>query len=199
MKPEFSYHSNSYSLFPQPISVHVLFSDFQLNTESSEMEPDMKRVALSCSSCEMPVSNPIFECTCRKALCASCVKQHDDIEIAKRVDLPYSQIESLPLEVLERVFYHLDFGSIIAVNHVSSRFREVAASVFPVIDSVILTEEDEKIKLMNFLRNKHAFKLLFRASRDGDSCQKFHELCDNQGEWLLTINTFLYHAIQESQ
>ena len=66
------------SLFPQPISVHVLISDVQMNTRSKAASA--RRIAA----------------------------------------LPYSQIESLPLEVLQRVFFHLDFGSMIAVNKVSS-------------------------------------------------------------------------------
>ena len=48
-------------------------------------------------------------------------------------------------------------------------------------DSLILTTEKYKEKMLNFVGEKiEATELLYRGTRDGDSAKKFHEKCDNK-------------------
>ena len=48
-------------------------------------------------------------------------------------------------------------------------------------DSLILTTEKYKEKMLNFIGDKiEATELLYRGTRDGDSAKKFHEKCDNK-------------------
>ena len=71
----------------------------------------------------------------------SKVKHEPDVEDAaiRVAALPYSQIESLPIEVLDRIFSYLDFRSIRAVDCVSYTFKKVAEKYEKLaFDSVIL-------------------------------------------------------------
>ncbi len=55
--------------------------------------------------------------------------------------------------------------------------------------SSILTSIDEKNMISNWINpfTKIKYKLLFRASQDGDSMETFHEKCDNKGPTLILI------------
>ena len=55
--------------------------------------------------------------------------------------------------------------------------------------SSILTSIDEKNMISNWINpfTKIKYKLLFRASQDGDSIETFHEKCDNKGPTLVLI------------
>ena len=61
------------------------------------------------------------------------------------------------------------------------------------IDSKIIKNDIEKVKaIKNWidpLNKKLNFELLFRKSRDGSSCQKFHQYCDNKGPTLTLVET----------
>ena len=57
--------------------------------------------------------------------------------------------------------------------------------------SSILTSIDEKNMISNWINpfTKIKYKLLFRASQDGDSMETFHEKCDNKGPTLILIKS----------
>ena len=57
--------------------------------------------------------------------------------------------------------------------------------------SSILTSIDEKNMISNWINpfTKIKYKLLFRASQDGDSMDTFHEKCDNKGPTLVIIKS----------
>ena len=49
-------------------------------------------------------------------------------------------------------------------------------------DSVILTSEQDREKMLNLLNKKIMnVELLYRGTRDGDNAKNFHEKCDNKG------------------
>ena len=58
------------------------------------------------------------------------------------------------------------------------------------LNSLICNEEDNKI-IKNYINPNQLIKaqLLYRLSRDGNSIQKFHELCDNKGATLVLYRT----------
>ena len=58
------------------------------------------------------------------------------------------------------------------------------------LNSLICNEEDN-ILIKEFINSKQMIKaeLLYRLTRDGNSVQKFHELCDNQGATLVLYRT----------
>ena len=57
--------------------------------------------------------------------------------------------------------------------------------------SSILINIDEKNMISNWINpfTKIKYKLLFRASQDGDSMETFHEKCDNKGPTLILIKS----------
>ena len=61
------------------------------------------------------------------------------------------------------------------------------------MDSKIIKNDFEKEKaIKNWIDpfNKNIkFELLFRKSRDGSSCQTFHQYCDNKGPSLTLVET----------
>ena len=58
------------------------------------------------------------------------------------------------------------------------------------LDSLICNEEDN-ILIKNYINSKQIIKaeLLYRLTKDGNSIQKFHELCDNKGATLVLYRT----------
>src|SRR3954451_18484387 len=58
------------------------------------------------------------------------------------------------------------------------------------IDSTIINQEHIKI-FTNWIKrdekNRYNFKLLYRASRDGNSATAFHEKCDNKGATIVIV------------
>ena len=58
------------------------------------------------------------------------------------------------------------------------------------LNSLICNEEENKI-IKNYINPNQLIKaeLLYRLSRDGNSIQKFHELCDNKGATLVLYRT----------
>ena len=58
-----------------------------------------------------------------------------------------------------------------------------------------ILKEDENDLVINWLKNNKnnnkyeniSFELLYRASRDGDSASKFHELCDGKGPTIIFV------------
>lgn len=58
------------------------------------------------------------------------------------------------------------------------------------LNSLICTEEDN-ILIKDYINSKQVVKaeLLYRLTRDGNSIQKFHQLCDNQGANLVLYRT----------
>ena len=57
--------------------------------------------------------------------------------------------------------------------------------------STILTSKEEKELISNWIKEntKKKFKLLYRASKDGDLIKTFHEKCDNKGPTVMIIKT----------
>ena len=55
----------------------------------------------------------------------------------------------------------------------------------------LICNEDDNILIKEFINSKQMVKaeLLYRLTRDGNSLQKFHELCDNQGATLVLYRT----------
>jgi len=67
------------------------------------------------------------------------------------------------------------------------------------IDSAILTE-DEKRTLLQFVKQRlgdkqYRFSLLLRSSRDGESKEKFHDLCDNKGATLVIVKSKQFNHV----
>ena len=58
-------------------------------------------------------------------------------------------------------------------------------------ESTIIENNEEKDLISKWInmKSKIKYKLLFRASQDGDSIQKFHEKCDNKGPTLTIIKS----------
>ena len=50
-----------------------------------------------------------------------------------------------------------------------------------------LLDQDACMKLIEWIGNESKFELLYRASRDGFSCQDFHRLCDNKGPTVVVL------------
>ncbi len=55
------------------------------------------------------------------------------------------------------------------------------------LESTLLSLEEKQL-ILSFFENKH-FKLIYKAKRDGDSAQKFHEKCDGVNNTLIIIQT----------
>ena len=57
--------------------------------------------------------------------------------------------------------------------------------------STILMSREEKELISNWIKQntQKKFKLLYRASKDGDSIKTFHEKCDNKGPTVMIIKT----------
>lgn len=55
----------------------------------------------------------------------------------------------------------------------------------------LICDENDNILIKEFINSKQIVKaeLLYRLTRDGNSIQKFHELCDNQGATLVLYRT----------
>ena len=52
-----------------------------------------------------------------------------------------------------------------------------------------LLDESQQTQLIEWLGRKCDFKLLYKATKDGFSAGKFHELCDNKGETFIVIKS----------
>src|SRR5947207_1854094 len=63
------------------------------------------------------------------------------------------------------------------------------------IDSKIITFQHaeliskwiDRLEITDKLKNPYEFKLLFRGSRDGATCEKFHEICDGQSRTVTVV------------
>ena len=56
-------------------------------------------------------------------------------------------------------------------------------------ESVILTNEEHRNKLIGWLPQYNKWHLLFRASRDGFSTFTFHDMCDNKGPTVAIVKS----------
>ena len=56
-------------------------------------------------------------------------------------------------------------------------------------ESVILTNEEHRNKLIGWLPQYDKWHLLFRASRDGFSALTFHDMCDNKGPTVAIVKS----------
>ena len=65
--------------------------------------------------------------------------------------------------------------------------------IIPGEDSKIIQNEDEIVFVLNEVEKKigkiHNMKLIYRATRDGDSIDKFHSSCDNIRNTLMIVRT----------
>ena len=62
------------------------------------------------------------------------------------------------------------------------------------LGSVIIKTKDnfdfvEKILKENIINKKIKYKLLYRATKDGDDCKIFHQKCDNNSQVLVLFKT----------
>ena len=74
-----------------------------------------------------------------------------------------------------------------------NELKKINSETQDYIDSKIIQKDYEKVKaIKNWIdpyNNKIKFELLFRKSRDGSSCQTFHQYCDNKGPTLTLVET----------
>lgn len=85
-------------------------------------------------------------------------------------------------------------------NKLESKYNKLMNSFINLLDlnldSNIVKEPDDLVFIKNsfseYFNKKIKFKLLYRASRDGDTGQKFHEICDNKEGGIL----ILYHTVE---
>jgi len=65
----------------------------------------------------------------------------------------------------------------------------IASLTPPSLESVILTNENDKSMVISWLPSGSTFSLLFRASSNGHSPESFHRHCDNKGRTLVVVRS----------
>ncbi|RIA94060.1 hypothetical protein C1645_803731 [Glomus cerebriforme] len=100
--------------------------------------------------------------------------------------IPFEKI--LPKDlIMEIKRYHLDSKPKLSLPNLPARKEP--------LDSILINQKHLSVisswidrKDIDYLRIPYAFKLLFRATRDGFNTEKFHELCDYKGAVFVVIS-----------
>lgn len=100
---------------------------------------------------------------------------------------------------------------LIKYNQISSKYDKLKKSFMKLLDfdfeSNIIDDPDDLIFIKNIFsenyENRISLQLLYRASRDGDTADKFHSCCDNQNNGILiifkTVNNIIFGGYSDAK
>ena len=111
-------------------------------------------------------------------------------------NIPYDKLEShYEYECNKLDFKQKNIKLLEKYNILESKYNRLMNSFMKLLDlnldSKIVIEPDDLVFIKNslskYFNNKIKLKLLYRASRDGDTGPKFHEACDNKDGGILIL------------
>src|SRR5579871_3418927 len=98
--------------------------------------------------------------------------------------LPYKKI--LPKELykdLFKTFLLLDPDS----RPSEKSLKNIDSKIISVQHAELISKWIDRLEITDKIKNQYDFKLLFRASRDGSTVEKFHKTCDGQSNTVTIV------------
>src|SRR5581483_10308832 len=69
----------------------------------------------------------------------------------------------------------------------SSNLKNIDSKIISVQHADLISKWIDRLEINDDIKNPYKFKLLFRASRDGSTVEKFHEICDGQSHTVAIV------------
>src|SRR5581483_2932332 len=94
--------------------------------------------------------------------------------------LPYKKI--LPKELYKDLF-----KTFLLLDKDSSNLKNIDSKIISVQHADLISKWIDRLEINDDIKNPYKLKLLFRASRDGSTVEKFHEICDGQSHTVAIV------------